>query len=790
MKIGIDLRKIAFGETGGLTQWLHGTLDALFARSDPHTYVLFHTVFNYHLFPNVPANVLRRTLSAPGYYQELQDRVAYEGDFDLILRYYPFGVLDRFPLERQIVCVPDMQHEAFPQFFDPNHLRERRQAFNAYQTRGGAIATLTQFSRRELLANPWTTIDDVFLMQPGVPEGLGAAPVGELTAAEREQVPARPFFLYSANVWPHKNHRGLLKAFELFRRTHPDYELVLTGHPAGWEPLERECRGRPVRHLGYVRPRLLAELQRKAVALAHLSLYEGFGIPLLEAFATGTPVVCGDRSAMPEVAGDAAVTCDTTSPEAMAAALARVAGDEQLRNRLRENGKRRLADFSWERGAAALAEAFERVAGRASRPAARVRVFTPPVVSVVTPSFNQGAFIRQTIESVLTQDYPHIDFRVVDGASTDETVEVLKSYGDSVKWVSEKDRGQTHAINKGMAEARGEIRTYLNSDDLLRPGAVGRVVEHFRARPDCDLVYGRDALIEADGRYLGMYPTAEYSFERLADACCISQPAAFWRARLADRIGPFDESLTLVMDYEYWLRADRAGGKFEHVADVLAHTRIHRQTKTSGGGRASTFHERFYRELWAVCLRHVGYVSSRYVHAWLQAAVFNRRPWTLRYEDLITRVVQTWYLNRYRHRKTRLKTALSVLNTERRFVLPFVKRQVSALNPRSWLRAAPEPAVKLAPDLWLGPDVTLPHPGGPVRLAGVPSRDAVLRIYKGEAEVAAVELRADEPADVCVDVPGAGPVRLTFSDSDLLPDGRRVSFKLHGTTLLDERAVA
>ena len=133
-----------------------------------------------------------------------------------------------------------------------------------------------------------------------------------------------------------------------------------------------------------------------------------------------------------------------------------------------------------------------------------------------------------------------------------------------------------------MAQARGEIRAYLNSDDLFRPGAVSRVVEHFAERPACDLVYGRDALIDAAGRFLGMFPTAEYSFETLADCCCISQPAAFWRKRLADTIGPFDESLHLVMDYEYWLRAGAAGMALEHIPDVLAHTRMHRQTKTSG----------------------------------------------------------------------------------------------------------------------------------------------------------------------------------------------------------------
>jgi glycosyltransferase involved in cell wall biosynthesis len=789
MKIGIDLRRIVFGETGGLTQWLHGVLTALFARPDPHSYVLFHTVYNYHLFPNVPAGVTRRTLSTQSYYQELQDQIAFEGDFDLLLRYYPFGVLDRFPLKRQIVCVPDCQHETFPEFFDRGHLRERRHAFNVYQTCGGAIATLTEFSRRELLTNPWTTIDDVFLMSPGVPEGLGEGRAGALTAQEQALVPARPFFLYSANLWPHKNHRRIVQAFELFRRTHPDYELIFTGHPGGWTEFAREFHSAPVRHLGYVAPRVLAELQRRAVALAHLSLYEGFGIPLLEAFAAGTPVVCGDRTAMPEVAGAAAVACDTTSVEAMAGALARVADDEALRAHLRAAGKERLADFSWERGAEALAAAFERVAARAAQPVS-IRVTTPPVVSIVTPSFNQGAFIGQTIDSVLSQDYPHIDYRVIDGGSTDDTVAVLKSYGDRVAWVSEKDRGQTHAINKGMAQARGSIRAYLNSDDLLRPGAVSRAVEHFRTTPVCDLVYGRDAMIDAAGSYLGMYPTREYSFEELVERCCISQPAAFWRSRLADRIGPFDEALSLVMDYDYWLRADRSGAQIEHIPDVLAHTRHHRQTKTSGGGRLAQFQQQFYRELFAVCMRHAGYVSSRYVYAWLQAEWFAAHPWARRYEDLIVRVVQTWYHTRFRCGQKRWRSVVSILNCERRFVVPFLRRQLAALSPRNWFRKAPPARVKLDADLWLGPELELVHAGGPVRLAGVPARDSVLRIYRGDQELTAVPLRENEPADVCVDVPDAGPLRLTFSDSEPLPDGRRVAFKLSGTTLFTERDAA
>lgn len=792
MKIGIDLRWIVYGETGGLTQWLHGTLSALFARDATNHYVLFNTVYNFHLFPHPWPNVTRHTLSTANYYDELQDRVSYEGDYDLLFRYYPFGVIERFPLNRQIVCVPDCQHEAHPEFFDAETLRQRRAAFNAYQTRGGAIATLTEFSRRELLADPWTSIGDVFLMPPGVPDGLGAAPVGELTADERAALPAKPFFLYSANLWPHKNHRRVLEAFRLFLRTNPGHEFVFTGHPAGWDALAREFRDLPVKHMGYVRPRMLAELQRRAVALAHLSLYEGFGIPLLEAFATGTPVVCGDRTAMPEVAGDAAVTCDPTSAESMAAALARVATDEALRATLRANGTRRLAAFSWDRAADALSAAFERVKARAERGQISVRVTTPPVVSVVTPSFNQGAFIRRTIDSVLTQDYPHIEFRVIDGGSTDDTVDVLKSYGERVKWVSEKDRGQTHAINKGMALATGAIRTYLNSDDVLHPGAVARVVHHFTENPGCDLVYGRDALIDADDQYLAMYPTRPYSFEALVEQCCISQPAAFWRDRLAGRVGPFDEGLKLVMDYDYWLRAARAGGVLEHVPDVLAHTRLHKQTKTSGAGGVSTFAERFYRELFDVSMRHAGYVSATYVRSWVYCSLFVSRPWLYRYEDVVANAALAWYYHRYQKKRPLWRSAGAVLAVAGAVLKPAVRRRISMLNPKRWFRPRPTPPtrVPLGPDLWLGPELALPTPRGPLRLSGVPARDGVLRVYRGEEEVAQVPLEADKPTDVCVEVPGAGPVRLAFSDADLMPDGRRVAFKLHGTTLFSEKDAA
>src|SRR5262245_29974254 len=180
-----------------------------------------------------------------------------------------------------------------------------------------------------------------------------------------------------------------------------------------------------------------------------------------------------------------------------------------------------------------------------------------PRVSIITPSFNQAHFLRRTVESVLGQSYPHVEYIVVDGGSTDGTVEVLQSYGHQLTWVSEPDRGQSAAINKGLSWARGEVLAYLNSDDVLLPGAVARVVAHLTANPHCDLVYGRAHYIDEHDQVVGAYHTDDYSFARLMHDCCICQPAAFWRRRIQDRVGAFDEALDYAMDYDYWLRVDR-----------------------------------------------------------------------------------------------------------------------------------------------------------------------------------------------------------------------------------------
>src|SRR5207249_1155424 len=148
-----------------------------------------------------------------------------------------------------------------------------------------------------------------------------------------------------------------------------------------------------------------------------------------------------------------------------------------------------------------------------------IEVRQPPRFAIVTPSLNQGRFLKRTIDSVLDQRYPQLDYIVVDGGSTDESVEVLKSYGDRLRWLCEPDRGQTDAINKGLAHTRGDLLAYLNSDDVLMPGALARAADYFNQHPDWDVIYGQAHYIDEDDRIVGRHPTDAYSFSRLLEDC-------------------------------------------------------------------------------------------------------------------------------------------------------------------------------------------------------------------------------------------------------------------------------
>jgi glycosyltransferase involved in cell wall biosynthesis len=205
------------------------------------------------------------------------------------------------------------------------------------------------------------------------------------------------------------------------------------------------------------------------------------------------------------------------------------------------------------------------------------------LVSIITPSCNQGKYIDETIRSVLGQTYGNVEYIVIDGASTDGTVEVLKRYDGQIRWISEKDRGQADAVNKGFAMASGDILGWLNSDDTYAPDAVSRAARCFADNPDVVMVYGDAEHIDAAGRVINRYPSEPFILNRLSKCCFISQPSVFIRKKVFDEVGPLDTALQTAMDYDYWCRIGKRYGE-KRIAylkgQILAKSRLYNENKT------------------------------------------------------------------------------------------------------------------------------------------------------------------------------------------------------------------
>ena len=206
---------------------------------------------------------------------------------------------------------------------------------------------------------------------------------------------------------------------------------------------------------------------------------------------------------------------------------------------------------------------------------------TSPLVSIITPSFNQVRYLESTIRSVLDQDYPNIEYIIVDGGSTDGSVDIIRrNSGRLAWWVSEQDRGQTDAINKGFAHAKGETLAWLNSDDTYEINAVREAVTFLRDQPKVGLVYGDANFIDEEGRVIGRFPAAQTDYKRLRRGYVhIPQQSAFWRADLWRKVGPLDPSFYFAMDYDLWVRL-AALAPVQYLPRLWASFRLHTQGKT------------------------------------------------------------------------------------------------------------------------------------------------------------------------------------------------------------------
>lgn len=256
------------------------------------------------------------------------------------------------------------------------------------------------------------------------------------------------------------------------------------------------------------------------------------------------------------------------------------------------------------------------------------------------PSLNQAVFIEESIASVLTQDYANIELIVADGGSVDDTVPLLKRLQQDdprLKWFSSKDNGPAQALNRALAQVRGTVVGWLNSDDIYTPGAIRRAVEALAANPPWVMVYGHGRHIDAQGTELESYPTLppSTSMERFADGCFICQPTMFFRRTVPVLLGKLDEGLTAAFDFDYWIRAFLAfPGRIGFIDALQASSRLHDGCITQRMRRAVAL------EGMAVVARHFGHAPNRWLRTYVEELISSKTA-TVEYPDLRSHVEAT-----------------------------------------------------------------------------------------------------------------------------------------------------
>ncbi len=251
-----------------------------------------------------------------------------------------------------------------------------------------------------------------------------------------------------------------------------------------------------------------------------------------------------------------------------------------------------------------------------------------PKVSIIMPSFNQGQFLETSIHSVLEQDYPNIEYILVDGGSKDNSVEIIKKYQDHLAWwVSEKDKGHADALNKGFSHATGEILAWLNSDDIYFPNAVSEAVSILTSHPEVGMVYGDADLIDDSGETVGKFASKQTSYRQmLRGSVHIPQATTFIRAEVWRQVGPLDLSLFFSFDYDLWVKIAKVS-KVLYVPKRWAKFRIH------SAGTTIVNDDRCYPDMLRVLERESGRSSWL---SWMRLRMIARKafyvwmPWKFR----------------------------------------------------------------------------------------------------------------------------------------------------------------
>lgn len=591
MRLGINLRQCNPRKIGGMENYTRQIIAGLAAAG--HQLWLFLPDVAWDTFAEMPERITKIRIGSEA------TLLAAMHDLRLDVWYCPLLVLEpRFCPIPTAITIPDLQHEFFPEFFSAEVLAWRRENFAVSARIANVIFTLSEHAKE--------TIVKTFDVDPGKVVithcDIGADfPPPEPELVERNRRQHGDYLYYPANTWPHKDHQTLIEAMAILTRSRPHLRLVLTGsadnhHSRIVSEIRRLDLSDRVDIRGHVSTAELVALYAAARALVFPSRFEGFGIPLIEAMHLGCPIICSDATSLPEVGGDAVLLFRQGVPTDLVAKVDRLIDEPGLADELVKRGRIRRHRYRWEESVRTAIASLEGIV----HPQHGVRT---PLVTIVTPSYQQGRFIRATIESVLKQDYPTIEYIVMDGGSRDETVSILKEYGGRITWTSGKDKGQADAVNQGIQRARGEIIGWLNSDDLYEPGAIAMAVSYLIAHPEADAVYGAARYIDADGNDIGPYPTEAFNHERLAENCFICQPSLFVRRSALIAVGLLDINLHTCMDYDLWLKLSRRH-PLAHIPAVLAHSRLYADNKTMG------MRDKVYREIFATVRRHRGFVPQ------------------------------------------------------------------------------------------------------------------------------------------------------------------------------------
>lgn len=607
MRVGIVLTNLYPGKIGGAEQYVRNIIHEMAFMDNLRIYVFT----NNTAFPTFIGEGCAEIV-------KIEDSENRDTQLRFWIDYYCIDILlcplffiapENCPIPA-VASILDVQHEFFPQYFSRKVLADIRKSTASTLQQADGVITISEYSKQTIIDKYHVPFDKICVTY------LNSDRVFDLPFEEekKEEIKERigaDYIFYPANSWPHKNHINLLRAYTILKEKYGSkLKLVFTGDGKQQkkeidEYIFENHLEEDIIYLGYLPQEAMPYVFANATVMAFPSVFEGFGIPLVEAMRAKVAIACSQCGSIPEVAGDAALYFDAHDPEDIASKIYQLETSSELRNTLIEKGQKVALKYSWRKCAEDTVSYLERTWSekRTEKPD---RYGEMPLVSIITPSYNQGMFIKATIDSVLNQDYPNIEYLVMDGGSTDNTVEILKSYGDKIQWVSEKDAGQADAVNKGIRRAKGQIIGWLNSDDTYLEGAVTKMVTYMKTHPDADMVYGEGYYTDKDGNIKDRYLTEKFDIQRLAEMCIICQPTAFFLKDIVEKVGMLDVEHQLSMDYELWLRIAKAG-KISYIPEYIATSRMYEENKTLSRRKE------VYEETCRAVKKHYKYVPISWV---------------------------------------------------------------------------------------------------------------------------------------------------------------------------------